>query len=111
HIARTVALESVERPLTRADDRTPGGRPVAATVERLDQGKEVVELRAALRVDEDVVANARMTLAHREGGVEVTRLQEDQRVRAHRIHAASIQPKIPGFSSRGYVCERSSSSR
>ena len=92
-----------------ADDRPPRRGPLRPTVERGDQGEEVVELGAGGRVDEDLVADTRMSLAQGERGVEVAGVEEGEGV--HRAAHRMSQSRMRGFSSRGYVWERSSISR
>ena len=88
-VARSLRQEAVERSGAGADDGTPGGGPLRPAVEGVDQGEEVIQLRPRGRIDEDLLAHARMPLTQRERRVEVTGIEERERV--HRWPRPSLQ--------------------
>ncbi len=94
-VARPIGEQAIERPVARTHHRPPGRRPLRATVERVDQREEIVQLRAGRRVDVDLVAHAGMTLPQRERGVEVARVEEGEGV-----HWRHYRRSIP----RGVSC-------
>src|ERR1041385_9426340 len=59
----------------------PARRILRAAVEALDEGEEVAQLGGlAAGIDEHLVGRARLRHAQGQGGVEVPRLEEEQRV-------------------------------
>jgi hypothetical protein len=80
-LAGTLRDQLVERAVTGSENRPPRRGLLGAPIEGLDEREEVVELRSRPRVDEDLVADPRMTRAESEGGVEVARLEEAEGVR------------------------------
>ena len=79
HVARPVFQKTRERIGIRAYDRLPPRRALGPTVERLDQGQELGELRApgGRGVHHDLVAHERVALTQRERGVGGVSLASD----------------------------------
>src|SRR6266478_7997489 len=80
HVSTSLFDEPPERIIGRRHDGTPARRVRGAPVEALDEGEEVTQLGALVRVDEDLVGRARLRHAQGQGGVEVPRVEEEQRV-------------------------------
>jgi hypothetical protein len=84
HLARPIRQQALERPISRAHHRAPRRRALQPSVEGLDQREKVVELTAGRRVDEDLVADARVALAQGERGMEMAGIEERERVHRRR---------------------------
>src|SRR5438309_11768425 len=80
HVSTSLFDEPPERVIGRRHDGTPARRVRGTPVEALDEGEEITQLGALLRVDEDLVGCARLRRAQRQGGVEVAWGEEEQRV-------------------------------
>jgi hypothetical protein len=81
HVSTSLFDEPTERIIGRRHDRTPARRVRGTAVEAFDEGEEITQLGAVMRVDEDIVGRARLRHAQGQGGVEVARVEEEQRVR------------------------------
>ncbi len=81
---------------------TPVRRVRGTAVEALDEGEEVTQLGALVRVDEDLVGRTRLWHAQGQGGVEVARVQEEQRVRG----CVPRRRRAPASFSRSRRCGR-----
>ena len=79
-VAGALGQEPRERVGGEADAWTPGGRPLRAAVEAVDQGQEVVQLGPRGGVDEDLGGHGGAALAQSQGGVEVAGVEEGEGV-------------------------------
>src|SRR5438045_9577284 len=80
HVSTSLVDEPPERVIGRRHDGTPARRVRGTAVEALNEGEEVTQLGALVRVDEDLVGRARLRHAQGQGGVEVARVEEEQRM-------------------------------
>src|SRR6267143_7309275 len=80
HVSTPLFDEPPERVIDCPHDGTPAGRVRGTAVEALNEGEEVTQLGALVRVDENLVGRTRLRHAQGQGGVEVARVEEEQRV-------------------------------
>src|SRR5438093_7016740 len=80
HVSTSLVDEPPERVVGRRHDGAPARRVRGAPVEALDEGEEIAQLGALARVDEYLVGRARLRHPQGQGGGEVTRVEEEQRV-------------------------------
>src|SRR5215470_2037616 len=80
YVSASLFDELPQRVIGRLHDGTPARGVRGTAVEALDEGEEVTQLGALVRVDEDLVGHARLRHAKGQGGVEVARVQKEQRV-------------------------------
>jgi hypothetical protein len=81
HVSTAFFHEPPKRVIGRRHDGTPARRVRGTAVEALDEGEEITQLGALVRVDEDLVGCARLRHAQGQGRVEVAGVEEEQRVR------------------------------
>src|SRR5207245_3153175 len=79
HISTSLFDEPPERIIGRRHDGTPARRARGTAVEALDEGEEMTQLGALVRVEGDLVGRARLRQAQRQGGVDVARGEEGRR--------------------------------
>jgi hypothetical protein len=80
HVSTSLVHKPPERVIRGRHDGTPARGVRRALVEALDEREEVAQLGALARVDEHLVGRARLRNAQGQGGVEVARVEEEQRV-------------------------------
>src|SRR5205823_6695942 len=80
HVSTPLVDEPPERVIGRRHDGAPARRVRGTAVEALNEGEEVTQLGALVRVDEDLVGRARLPHAQGQGAVEVAGVEEEQRV-------------------------------
>src|SRR5262249_52149478 len=88
-----------QRIVGRRHPGPPGRGLLAALVEAFDEGEEIAQLGAVPGVDEDVVAHAGIGHAQGEGRVEVSWLQEEQRMHDPTL---PMVPRAPARTAAGY---------
>src|SRR5206468_11549111 len=84
HVSTSLVDEPLEGIIGRRHDRTPPRGVRGAPVEALNEGEEVAQLGALARVDEHLVGRARLRHAQGQGGVEMARVEKEQRVHGYR---------------------------
>jgi len=95
HVSTALVDEPPERVVGRGHDGAPARGMRGAPVETLDEGEEIAQLGALARVHEHLVGRARLWHAQGQGGVEVPRIEKEQRVhRAQRWYRTCVSATV-----------------
>src|SRR5262244_954603 len=79
-VAAALGEQALEWIAPLAQDGSPSGRALTASVEARDQAQELADLGLRRGVDEELLPDTRVLLAQDQRGVEVPRLEEHKGV-------------------------------